>query len=204
MLCHLVKVPLKELKFGWTHLVSITVRRRKTCLVSKCLKCLEIGKRDCERSRSIAQWTMGTFSVDAKDAGRLAGSQIAPVTLESATTRLGTRQTQHSKRASEVPYAVNFLNIFSFFHFPYFHSPSCPILFPRFYSRIPSRPSLAEVWANRISERPKISILLPFFPPSLQMIIRNKGLSGAGRGGERALIKQVTGLTVVSRVVLVY
>ena len=52
--------------------------------------------------KSIAQWTMGTFSVDAKDAGRLAGSQIAPVTLESATTRLGTRQTQHSRRANSI------------------------------------------------------------------------------------------------------
>ena len=30
---------------------------------------MENGKRDCERSRSIAQWIMGAFSIDAKDAG---------------------------------------------------------------------------------------------------------------------------------------
>ena len=63
-----------ELKYGWTHLVPM-VRGRKTCLVSRRLKCLENWKRHCERSRRIAQWTMGAFSVDAKDAGRLAGSR---------------------------------------------------------------------------------------------------------------------------------
>ena len=88
---------------------------------------------------------MGTFSVDAKDAGRLAGSQIALVTLESATTRLGTRQTQHSKRANEVPYVVNFLNIFlflSFFLFSFAPTPVpfsllvVPYSFPTFLSRL--------------------------------------------------------------------
>ena len=34
--------------------------------VPRRLKCLvENGKRDCERSRSIAQWIMGAFSIDA-------------------------------------------------------------------------------------------------------------------------------------------
>ena len=41
-----------------------------SCLVPRRIKC---GKRETrlhEPSRSIAQWTMGTFSVDAKDAGK--------------------------------------------------------------------------------------------------------------------------------------
>ena len=49
---------------------------------------------------SIAQWTKGTFSVDAKDAGKgervshdtQRGTKIAPIALESATKRQGTRQ----------------------------------------------------------------------------------------------------------------
>ena len=40
-------------------------------LASWLVKCLENGKRDfSERSMSITQWTMGTFSDDAKDAGK--------------------------------------------------------------------------------------------------------------------------------------
>ena len=93
---------------------------------------------------------MGTFSVDAKDAGRLAGSQIAPVTLESATTRLGTRQTQHSRRANSI--RSEFWTFFSFFHFPYFHSPLRPILFPAsipiFFPDPPWPFSLIRKWSS--------------------------------------------------------
>ena len=79
-------------------------RRKSTsiCLVPWRLKCLENGKHDfCERSTSIAKWTMGTYSVDAKDAGKgerekrfffftfpVIPTKIAPIALESLTNLL--------------------------------------------------------------------------------------------------------------------
>ena len=42
----------------------------KNCLVPRRLKCGKRKTRLHEPSRSIAQWTMGTFNVDAKDAGK--------------------------------------------------------------------------------------------------------------------------------------
>ena len=87
-------------------------RRKSTsiCLVPWRLKCLENGKHDfCERSTSIAKWTMGTYSVDAKDAGKgerekrffffylsrdtyQNRSNRSRIAHESARTRLSTRQ----------------------------------------------------------------------------------------------------------------
>ena len=46
--------------------ISLRETSLVACLVPWRLKCLENGKPDfCERSMSIAQWTMGTFSIDA-------------------------------------------------------------------------------------------------------------------------------------------
>ena len=43
---------------------------RTPCLVPSCLKCGKQKTWQHEPSRSIMQWTMGTFSMDAKDAGK--------------------------------------------------------------------------------------------------------------------------------------
>ena len=43
---------------------------RTPCLIPRCLKCGKQKTWQHEPSRSIMQWTMGTFSMDAKDAGK--------------------------------------------------------------------------------------------------------------------------------------
>lgn len=123
MLCHLVKVPLKELKFGWTHLVSI-VRRRKTCLVSWRLKCLENWKRDWERSR-VSRWRKGRWEAS----GVLNCSGHSRIRYSGALVQ-GRRNTARGP----IPYVVNSEHfslsfIFHTFIRPYARSFS-PLVFP--------------------------------------------------------------------------
>ena len=91
------------LKKGKARGVASFSTRVVVCLVPRRLKYGKRKTRLHEPSTSIMQWTMGTFGVDVKDAGNgerekclshdtQRGTKI-PVALESARTRLDTRQT---------------------------------------------------------------------------------------------------------------
>ncbi|CAH3157487.1 unnamed protein product, partial [Porites evermanni] len=72
---HLWQEFVLEMRYRWEN--DIFIPRLKlqppnlgSCLVHQKLQCRKRKTRLHESSRSIAQWTIGTFSVDAKDAGK--------------------------------------------------------------------------------------------------------------------------------------